>query len=126
MRYLLLLFCPLAFADPFYPPSSAEQAVEKTENIAKNSENPTACPALESARTVAFQGKFSDLTLIGLVKIDDTFSALFLDSKQQLFVLKQGDVLAQAEVQITHIDLKGLQYQQWQNCTPSHLATLKL
>lgn len=131
MRYTQLLFCTLffwsfAFADPFYPQETKEQTVETTENLAKNSEEQTACPIPDTSNAVAFNGQFNELTLVGIVKIDEMFSALFIDSKQQLLALKQGDVLAEAQVQITQIDLKSLQYQQWQNCAPSRLATLKL
>lgn len=115
----ILLLATIAVADPFYDSeeTATEQAVEITENFAKNQPKTTACQPTTQLDQARFSQTFAKLKLVGIVKFGEQFKALFLNEEQQLIDLKSYDIIEPEMIQIEQIDLKSVRYIQWQKST---------
>lgn len=134
MKFRYLFFClisSLTLADPFY---SDEQAVQTTQNSAKNrdfAENlpfSTACELPEQLNPIHLGIDFAKLKLVGLVGFGQDFRALFIDENNRIIDLKPADLLEPEQIEIQQIDLKNLKYIAWQkvqNCDNPTISTLK-
>lgn len=134
LAYLYLgLWATTAAADPFYSSENAEQALENEPHFAKNdfAENSlpiTTCSPPNSHNSLHLGVSFQDLRLIGIVKFDDDYRALFLDDKQRIIDLKPDDILQPDNIEIRAMDLKSVRYIDWQkvrDCQNPTLSTLK-
>ncbi|WGE89622.1 hypothetical protein [Actinobacillus arthritidis] len=132
-KYLLsfLFFSSVSSADPFY----GEQLEDKNsvfsaeKNIAASSDNLTACPAPSPRNNRYLPSKLTQLKFIGVLKKQDKYKAIFMDSQKQLFDLQVNDWLVDEHIQIIDIDLKSISYIDWQtekNCQSPTSITLKL
>ncbi len=128
--FWILLFSHLAFADPFYGEfSSTTQAVEKSEKFAKKSTNFTACELPNNLNDLNLSTEFEDLKLVGLVKIEQQFRALFIDKENNLYEFKENDFLKEKLIQFSSINLRQVQYIHWElteNCHHPFIITKKL
>lgn len=126
----LLLISFNAIADPFF----GEQQISESENIlesdiAKNSENLTACKPSENRFSLNLPIEFEKLRLVGLVKINDHFRALFIDEKDQLFDFKENELISEHQIGIKNINLRSVTYINWKitnNCNFPYEVILKL
>ncbi|MEG9487278.1 hypothetical protein [Mannheimia indoligenes] len=119
--------------DPFFgeqPQMKNEQnTVEVLPEIAKNSENLTACKTLEHKKSLNLLTEFEKLKLIGLVKINEHSTALFIDEKEQLLDFKENQFIQNQEIEIKNINLKSLTYINWKftkDCHFPYEITIKL
>lgn len=96
--------------------------------ITKNLEKLTACQPLERKSHLNLEADFEKLKLIGIIKINQNFSALFIDEKEQLFEFKETD-LVNKEIEIKNINLKSITYINWKltrDCNMPYEIILKL
>lgn len=129
MRYCfltLLLFCINVSADPFFGVQKLNHHTQ--ESLAKNSENLTACKPSENQFSVNIATEFEKLKLVGLIKINDRFRALFIDEKDHVFAVTENELINH-HIEIKNINLKSLTYINWkltQECNIPYEITLKL
>lgn len=126
---ILLLVCPHGSADPFHADEPQTQVVDFPQKFAKNPPDLTACPFHSELNAVYITTPFEQLTLNGLIRIDDQFTALFLDEKGKTFFFKQHDLLQPEFIQISDIDLQSVNYLNWklsQNCQVPKPIKIKL
>lgn len=132
LYFSLLLLSLNSLADPFFGEQNTGHKTEKLEPIvefAKNSENITACNIAEDKTRLNLATDFEKLKLVGLVRISDQFSALFIDDKNQLLDLKEGEYLNHQKIEIKTISLKAVTYINWkltQDCNFPYEVTIKL
>ena len=129
----LFLSFPVKANDPFF---GEKQVIQSSDNIvksdtefAKNTENITACKAFENRPSTNLATAFDKMILIGLVKIDETMRALFIDEKQQLIELKENELINDNEIEIKSINLKSITYINWKltkDCNMPYEINIKL
>lgn len=119
--------------DPFFGEKQLTQSPanmpQSSTEIAKNAENITACKPPENKSSINLATNFDKLTLIGLVKIDETMRALFIDEKQQLIELKENELINDGEFEIKSINLKSISYINWKltkDCNIPYEINIKL
>lgn len=123
-RYLLFLLfiSPSSFSDPFYKEDPENQP---TQEITKETAKLTACKPLDDVEYIHIPVDFNQLKLVGIIKIDQQFKALFLDKENRLIDLKPNDYMATANIQVKQIDLKSITLIDWNSTTdcsvPSHI-----
>lgn len=136
MRNYLLSFLFISSSvlaiDPFFGEQShiknESDAINTTLEITKNLEKLTAYQPLERKSHLNLEADFEKLKLIGIIKINQNFSALFIDEKEQLFEFKEMD-LVNKEIEIKNINLKSITYINWkltQDCNMPYEIILKL
>lgn len=138
IRFSLTLFslilCSLPLhADPFYqdPPEQAmtQQAVLSPEKSEKLPVDPHDCAQTVPLRSRQLTVPFEQLTLVGIVRFEQTPHALFIDQAQRMTALQLHDLLLPEGIQITQIQLKQVEYIDWSkspNCHHPHSITLPL
>ncbi|QLB17797.1 hypothetical protein A6B40_09520 [Mannheimia varigena] len=137
MRNYFFSFLFISFnataVDPFFgeqPQMKNEQnTLEVLPEIAKNSENLTACKTFEHKNSLNLLTEFEKLKLIGLVKINENSTALFIDEKEQLLDFKENQFIQNQEIEIKNINLKSLTYINWKltkDCHFPYEITIKL
>lgn len=121
-----------AVADPFYGESQAtapNQNGNNAENAtAKSMEKVTACQPSDDVKNINLNIHFNQLKLVGIIKSNEQFKALFIDDKNQIFDFSPKDYLTQGSIQIEDIDFKSVNYIDWQNshnCQNPILSTIK-
>ncbi|MDD0825049.1 hypothetical protein PTQ27_11350 [Mannheimia sp. AT1] len=126
----LLLLSFNVMADPFF---GEQQALENEyileTDIAKNAENIPACKPSENGFSLNLTTEFEKLKLIGLVKINHQFRALFIDDKNQLFDLKENELINDHQIEIKNINLRSITYINWKltnDCSSPYEVILKL
>ncbi|MCQ1856641.1 pilus assembly protein PilP [Haemophilus sputorum] len=136
-KYLisLILFSQAILADPFYGETKSEttsSVVEITHNkpnkILNNKSMPN-CELSENLNRINLTEEFEDLKLVGLVKINHNFKALFKDKDNKLLVLNKNDYLEAQLIEISSIDLTAVKYIHWgltEDCAKPHQMTLRL
>lgn len=131
-HYLFLcLFSSALIADPFYEDKQAPEIQTnsaKENNFAENSIFTTACTTSNKTNPIHIGIDFEKLKLIGLVGFEEDFRALFIDGNNRIIDLKINDMLEPEKIEITHIDLKSVQYIAWkkvQHCEAPVISTLK-
>lgn len=129
----LFISCNVLAVDPFFGEQpqikSVQNTVEALPEVAKNSENLTACKASEHKNSLNLPTEFDKLKLIGLVKINEQSTALFIDEKGQLFDFKENQLIQNQAIEIKNINLKSLTYINWKltkNCNFPYEITIKL
>lgn len=129
----LFISCNVLSADPFFGEqpqiNNQQNSVEALPEIAKNSENLTACNTSENRKSVNLSTEFEKLKLIALLKINEHSTALFIDEKEQLFEFRENQLIQNQEIEIKNINLKSLTYINWKLTKDCHLPyeiTLKL
>lgn len=129
---LLIMFSPFSLADPFFGESTTKKMDNEapiTTEKTKKSAFFTACPLPEQLNKLNLPISFEDLQLVGLIKINQEHKALFRDSKNQLVELKENDFLENRLIQIKQINLKSLEYIDWElteDCQHPYTILLKL
>ncbi|MFA9499466.1 hypothetical protein ACERCG_03325 [Mannheimia sp. E30BD] len=120
-------------ADPFFGEqltvSNEQNSVEALPEIANISKNLTACKTSESLNSLNLPTEFKKLKLIGLVKINQHSTALFIDEKEQLFDFKENQIIKNQDIEIKNITLKSLTYINWKltkDCNFPYEITIKL
>ncbi|OOH85463.1 hypothetical protein BMT54_11815 [Pasteurellaceae bacterium 15-036681] len=133
---LIFISTPL-FADPFYADDELNEQepssqLESQENIRRSlPDNRPICSELTHSQAVTLPIDFTKIKLIGLVKIDNQFNALFIDEQKQLISLKENDFIPNSNVLITQINLKDVQYWQYpqgniNDCETPQALSIKL
>lgn len=129
----LLISCNVLAVDPFFGEQlqikNEQNSIDILPEIAKNSENLTACKTSEHKNSLNLSTEFEKLTLIGLVKINEKFTALFIDEKEKIFDFKENELIKQQEIEIKNINLKSLTYINWKltkDCHFPYEITIKL
>ena len=136
-KYLisLILFSQAILADPFYGETKSESAsstVELTQgDSSKRLSNKSipSCDLSETLNRINLTEEFEDLKLVGLVKINHNFKALFKDKDNKLLVLNKNDYLEAQLIEISSIDLTAVKYIHWgltEDCAKPHQMTLRL
>ncbi|QIM63580.1 hypothetical protein A1D29_09915 [Pasteurellaceae bacterium Orientalotternb1] len=112
-KYLfILLLYKNCLADPFYADNTM---YNEQSTFAKNLPNLTACKPPNDLELVYFPIKFEDLKLVGIVKKDQTYTALFSDKENNLIDIKQNSLLVESQIQVEKIDMKNIQIIDWSN-----------
>lgn len=132
--FCLLLISSSAISDPFFGKNSDNsqnntKPENQTEGVIKKVENHTACKPAENRASHHLDVEFEKLKLAGLVRINDQPSALFIDEKEKLIEIKEGDLIYNREIEITNINMKSITYINWkltQNCDSPHEIKIKL
>lgn len=128
----ILLLCCNAVADPFFGTTNITENAQLTEveiDIAKNNENLTACKPSTNLFSINLPTEFEKLKLVGLIKIDNSYRALFIDEKDQLFDFRENELVNNHQIEIKTITLKSITYIDWkltQHCNTPYEVTLKL
>ncbi|QHB17437.1 hypothetical protein [Mannheimia pernigra] len=131
MRNYLLSFLFISSSALAIDPFFGEKSHMKNESdaiITKNLEKLTACQPLERKSHLNLEADFEKLKLIGIININQNFSTLFIDEKEQLFEFKETDLINK-EIEIKNINLKSITYINWkltQDCNMPYEITLKL
>ena len=136
-KYLisLILFSQAILADPFYGETKSESAsstVELTQgDSSKRLSNKSipSCDLSETLNRINLTEEFEDLKLVGLVKINHNFKALFRNKDNKLLILNKNDYLEAQLIEISSIDLTAVKYIHWgltENCAKPHQMTLRL
>lgn len=136
-KYLisLILFSQAILADPFYGETKSESAsstVELTQgDSSKRLSNKSipSCDLSETLNRINLTEEFEDLKLVGLVKINHNFKALFRNKDNKLLILNKNDYLEAQLIEISSIDLTAVKYIHWgltENCAKPHQITLRL
>ena len=132
-KYLisLILFSQAILADPFYGETKSA-VVEITHNkpnkILNNKSMPN-CELSENLNRINLTEEFEDLKLVGLVKINHNFKALFKNKDNKLLILNKNDYLEAQLIEISSIDLTAVKYIHWgltEDCAKPHQMTLRL
>lgn len=130
--FLLSFISFFAYADPFYtdPPEQDiyQQAVENEQQSTKNVPKRPACHLPAQLNPLNIGVAFNQLNLIGILKRDTEYRALFKDEQQRIIDLKIDDLLQPEYFQITRINFKGVHYIDWlntQNCTTPKTISMK-
>lgn len=122
--FLFISFNVLA-VDPFFGEQlqikNEQNSIDMLPEIAKNSEYLTTCKTSEHKNSLNLSTEFEKLTLIGLVKINENFTALFLDEKEKLFDFKENTLINQQNIEIKNINSKSLTYINWKLTKECHL-----
>lgn len=141
MRFLLFLSMLIlsvnSFSDPFFGEVNSKASVEASHSshqnqgneFKNNKQNMTACKASDNHTSLNFLSDFEKLRLIGIVSINGVFRALFIDDNNQLYDIKEKQVLNNQQIEIKHITLKSVSYIDWRqtsNCHNPYQVTLKL
>lgn len=130
-----LFYVTYSYADAFYAekehPESQENAIQAVKNTQKDAKNQVLLPAClpKDLNSLSITTEFLQLKLVGIVKFNEQFSALFLDEQQRIIDLKTNDFIENSGVQINEISLKEVRYIDWyQNttCNNPKIITLKL
>ncbi|MDH2999045.1 hypothetical protein A1D22_04105 [Pasteurellaceae bacterium LFhippo2] len=111
--FSVILFSNTVLADPFYPKEESEAFPDSAQSSSNFVEKRPICAELTYSQAVTLPVDFAKIRLIGLVKIDDQFNALFVDEQKQLISLKENDFLPKSNVLITQINLKSVHYWQY-------------
>lgn len=116
LKNLIFAFISLnCFADPFYSDEViSSQADEFQQNTAKNLPNLTACLPSSERNLLYLDLPFNQLKLIGIVRINNIFRALFNDNQRQIIDLRIGDLIEPEQIEIVEINLKQVRYIAWQ------------
>ena len=136
-KYLisLILFSQAILADPFYGETKSESAsstVELTQgDSSKRLSNKSipSCDLSETLNRINLTEEFEDLKLVGLVKINHNFKALFRNKDNKLLILNKNDYLEAQLIEISSIDLTAVKYIHWgltEDCAKPHQMTLRL
>ncbi|RDF09660.1 pilus assembly protein PilP [Haemophilus sputorum] len=136
-KYLisLILFSQAILADPFYGETKSESAsstVELTQgDSSKRLSNKSipSCDLSETLNRINLTEEFEDLKLVGLVKINYNFKALFKNKDNKLLILNKNDYLEAQLIEISSIDLTAVKYIHWgltEDCAKPHQMTLRL
>ena len=136
-KYLisLILFSQAILADPFYGETKSESAsstVELTQgDSSKRLSNKSipSCDLSETLNRINLTEEFEDLKLVGLVKINHNFKALFKNKDNKLLILNKNDYLEAQLIEISSIDLTAVKYIHWgltEDCAKPHQMTLRL
>lgn len=136
-KYLisLILFSQAILADPFYGETKSESAsstVELTQgDSSKRLSNKSipSCDLSETLNRINLTEEFEDLKLVGLVKINHNFKALFRNKDNKLLILNKNDYLEAQLIEISSIDLTAVKYIHWgltEDCAKPHQITLRL
>jgi hypothetical protein len=132
---ILILFSQAILADPFYGETKSEAAsstVELTQgDSSKRLSNKSipSCDLSETLNRINLTEEFEDLKLVGLVKINHNFKALFKNKDNKLLILNKNDYLEAQLIEISSIDLTAVKYIHWgltEDCTKPHQMTLRL
>lgn len=128
---ILLFFSSISSADPFYGEKLDDEnsTFSPESEIAINTENLTACNLPSQRNSRYLPAKLAQLKFIGVLKKQDKYKAIFMDTQKQLFDLQVNDWLDNELIQIVDVDLKSISYIHWQtekNCQFPTLITLKL
>ena len=126
--FLLLFFIAnFSFADIFY---GEEIKSEKKGETEKNLSNLySACPLPNGLNGLNLATEFEDLTLVGILKMDNKFKALFSDKKDRIYDFSENDLLIEKLIQFEKINLKSVTYINWEltdKCQSPYKITLKL
>ena len=136
-KYLisLILFSQAILADPFYGEKKSESAsstVELTQGDSSKRLSNKSIPSCELSETlnrINLTEEFEDLKLVGLVKINHNFKALFKNKDNKLLILNKNDYLEAQLIEISSIDLTAVKYIHWgltEDCAKPHQMTLRL
>lgn len=117
---ILLFFLNPVFADPFYPEQPAHHPKSSELNFAKSLAFSPPCLAEKKLENIYLPIDFTQLKLIGIVKNQNIFKALFLDKENKLIDLKEDDFIPSAQIQIEKIDLKQITIIDWQQTSSCH------
>ncbi|KAE9540425.1 hypothetical protein HT665_00705 [Ursidibacter maritimus] len=110
----------LAYADPFYAENDHKNS---RENIAlaegqsneKKQQEISACLADTQLNKLSLPTPFSELRLIGIIKNQEIFTALFIDKQNHITAIKEKQILINEDIQFEKIDLKKIDYIDWKN-----------
>lgn len=112
-KYLfILLLYTNCLADPFYADNTS---LKEQSTFAKNSLELPACKPPNDLQLIYFPIKFEDLKLVGIVKKNQTYTALFSDKENNLIDIKQNSLLVESQIQIEKIDMRSIQIIDWLN-----------
>lgn len=136
-KYLfgLLLLSSSVSSDPFFGKDfnnnqdDAKPEKSQFEGVVKNVGNHTACKPAENRASHHLDVEFEKLKLVGLVKINEHPIALFIDEKEHLIEIKEGDLIYNREIEITNINMRSITYINWKltkNCDSPHEIKIKL
>lgn len=136
-KYLisLILFSQAILADPFYGEKKSEvvsSTVELTQgesNKRLSNKSIPSCDLSETLNRINLTEEFEDLKLVGLVKINHNFKALFKNKDNKLLILNKNDYLEAQLIEISSIDLTAVKYIHWgltEDCAKPHQITLRL
>ena len=136
-KYLisLILFSQAILADPFYGETKSEAASSTVEikqgDSSKRLSNKSipSCNLSETLNRINLTEEFEDLKLVGLVKINHNFKALFKNKDNKLLILNKNDYLEAQLIEISSIDLTAVKYIHWgltEDCTKPHQMILRL
>ncbi|QIW16677.1 hypothetical protein A4G20_10235 [Pasteurellaceae bacterium RH1A] len=128
-KYLLcsLISLPL-WADPFYAEEISQGQTQQADQNSPESAK-IACQPLGKINALDIQTAFSELRLIGILKREDNFKAIFMDKQENLLGFQANDYLREQGIQFSQIDFGGLKYIDWhktQACDQPHQVNLKL
>lgn len=112
-KYLfILLLYTNCLADPFYADNTT---LKEQSTFAKHSLELPACKLPNDLQLIYFPIKFEDLKLVGIVKKNQTYTALFSDKENNLIDIKQNSLLVESQIQIEKIDMRSIQIIDWLN-----------
>lgn len=122
---LLSLAC-LAYADPF---DKSQRVLSASSQVSVEPLHNLACEQAGNNPIVFFDDvPFQDLILIGLLKQESDWQALFINKKQELIQVQKGDFLGKEMVQVENVDKQSVQLLQREkpNCQKTSQILLKL
>lgn len=136
-KYLisLILFSQAILADPFYGETKSEttssvvEIIHDKSNKSLNNKSMSNCGLSENLNRINLTEEFEDLKLVGLVKINHNFKALFKNKDNKLLILNKNDYLEAQLIEISSIDLTAVKYIHWgltEDCAKPHQMTLRL
>ncbi|MGC7589231.1 pilus assembly protein PilP [Bisgaard Taxon 46] len=122
---LLSLAC-LAYADPF---DKSQRVLSASSQVSAEPLHNLACEQVGNNPIVFFDDvPFQDLTMIGLLKQESNWQALFINKKQELIQVQKGDFLSKEMVQVENVDKQSVQLlrREKSNCQKTSQILLKL
>lgn len=116
-RFLIVLLAPACcIADPFYGKAEAQSATsEYISELAKNSENQTACTVPEGLESLSLEEPFAKLQFIGVLKQNEQIKALFSNENKQIIEMHENQLITHDDIQIHKIEMRAIHYIQWKN-----------
>ncbi|EEX51251.1 protein ComD [Pasteurella multocida] len=124
--FCLLSLASLVYADPF---DKSQRALSVSSQLSVESFHNLACEQARHNHIVFFDDvPFQELILIGLLKQESDWQALFVNKKQELIQVQKGDFLAKEMVQVENIDKQSVQLllREKPNCQKTSQLLLRL